>query len=122
LKPETSIGFDLGFEQALLEKHLQFGTTYFHNNIDNLIDINNTATSYVNVGRATTYGLENFVTYTPWEPLTLRADYTFLIAKDDILDQELLRPAKEQSHPRCRLAHHRKGGVVGEPSLCRASA
>src|SRR5215469_526691 len=43
LKPETSIGFDLGFEQALLEKHLQFGATYFHNNIDNFININNTA-------------------------------------------------------------------------------
>jgi vitamin B12 transporter len=33
LKPETSIGFDLGFEQTLLEKRLQFGATYFHNNI-----------------------------------------------------------------------------------------
>jgi vitamin B12 transporter len=97
LKPETSIGFDLGFEQALLEKHLQFGATYFHNNIDNLININSTGTSYVNIGRATTYGVENFVTYTPWEPLTLRGDYTFLIAKDDILDQELLRRPKNKA-------------------------
>jgi len=97
LKPETSIGYDLGFEQALLEKHLQFGTTYFHNNIDNLINVNSTATSYVNIGRATTYGFESFVTYTPWEPLTLHGDYTFLIAKDDILDQELLRRPKNKA-------------------------
>jgi vitamin B12 transporter len=97
LKPETSIGFDLGFEQALLEKRLQFGATYFHNNIDNLININNTATSFENVGRATTYGVESFVTYTPWEPLTLHADYTFTIAKDDILDQELLRRPKNKA-------------------------
>jgi vitamin B12 transporter len=97
LKPETSIGYDLGFEQAVLEKRVQFGATYFHNNIDNLININNTATSYVNVGRATTYGVESFVTYTPWEPLTLHGDYTFLIAKDDILDQELLRRPKNKA-------------------------
>jgi len=97
LKPETSIGFDLGFEQALLEKRLQFGVTYFHNNIDNLINVNSTATSFENIGRAITYGVESFVAYTPWEPLTLHADYTFTIAKDDILDQELLRRPKNKA-------------------------
>jgi outer membrane cobalamin receptor len=59
--------------------------------------LNNTGTSYVNVGRATIYGVESFVTYTPWKPLTLHADYTFLIAKDDILDQELLRRPKNKA-------------------------
>jgi vitamin B12 transporter len=97
LKPETSIGYDLGFEQTLLEKRVQFGATYFHNDIDNLITINHTGTSFQNVGRATTYGVESFLTYAPWEPLTLRADYTFLIAKDDILDQELLRRPKNKA-------------------------
>jgi vitamin B12 transporter len=97
LKPETSIGYDLGFEQALLEKHLQFGATYFHNNIDNLINVNSTATSYVNVGRATTKGVESFVTYTPCDPLTLHGDYTFTLANDDILDQELLRRPKNKA-------------------------
>jgi vitamin B12 transporter len=97
LKPETSIGFDLGFEQALQGKRLQFGATYFHNNIDNLINVNSTATSFENIGKATTYGVESFVSYTPWESLTLHADYTFLIAKDDILDQELLRRPKNKA-------------------------
>ena len=97
LKPETSLGYDLGFEQILLEKRVQFGATYFHNDIDNLITINDTGTSFQNVGRATTYGVESFLSYTPWEPLTLRADYTFLIAKDDITDQELLRRPKHKA-------------------------
>jgi vitamin B12 transporter len=97
LKPETSTGYDLGFGQALLGKRLQFGATYFHNNIDNLINSNSTATSLVNIGRATTYGVESFVAYTPWEPLTLHADYTFVLAKDDILDQELLRRPKNKA-------------------------
>ena len=97
LKPETSLGYDMGFEQTLLEKRVQFGATYFHNNIDNLITTNDTFTSFANVGRATTYGVESFAAYTPWDTLTLRADYTFLIANDDILDQELLRRPKHKA-------------------------
>jgi vitamin B12 transporter len=97
LKPETSLGYDMGFEQTLLEKRVQFGATYFHNNIENLITSNDTFTSFENVGRATTYGVESFAVYTPWDPLTLRADYTFLIAKDDILNQELLRRPKHKA-------------------------
>ena len=97
LKPGTSVGYDIGFEQTLLEKRIQFGATYFRNNIDNLITTNDTFTSFENVGRATTCGVESFAVYTPWEPLTLRADYTFLIAKDDILDQELLRRPKHKA-------------------------
>jgi vitamin B12 transporter len=97
LKPETSLGYDLGFEQMLLGKRVQFGATYFHNDIDNLITINDTGTSFQNVGKATTYGVESFLSYTPWEPLTLRVDYTFLIAKDDITDQELLRRPKHKA-------------------------
>jgi len=81
----------------LQAKRLQFGATYFHNNIDNLINVNSTATSFENIGKATTYGVESFVSYTPWESLTLHADYTFLIAKDDILDQELLRRPKNKA-------------------------
>jgi vitamin B12 transporter len=97
LKPETSIGYDIGFEQMFLEKRVQFGATYFHNDIDNLITINDTGTSFQNVGKATTYGVESFLTYTPWQPLTLRADYTFLIARNDITDQELLRRPKHKA-------------------------
>jgi len=97
LKPETSLGYDMGSEQTLLEKRVQFGATYFHNNINNLITTNDTFTSFANVGRATTYGVESFAAYTPWDTLTLRADYTFLIANDDILDQELLRRPKHKA-------------------------
>ena len=97
LKPETSIGYDLGFDQAALDKRLSLGATYFHNNIDNLIVINDTSTSFENVGKATTYGVESFLAYTPWEPLTLRADYTHLMANNDILHQQLLRRPKHKA-------------------------
>ena len=91
LKPETSIGYDLGFEQGLFEKEVQLGVTWFHNDIDNLISINDTGTTLVNIGKAVTYGTESFIAYKPWETLTLRGDYTYTIAQDDILHRQLLR-------------------------------
>jgi vitamin B12 transporter len=97
LKPETSIGYDAGFEQTAFAKRVTFGATYFHNDITNLININDTATSYVNIGKAKTYGVETFVDYTPWATLNLHGDYTYLIAMDDITDTELLRRPKNKA-------------------------
>jgi vitamin B12 transporter len=97
LKPETSLGFDAGFEQGLLANRVQFGATYFHNDIDNLIAIDDTGTTLANIGKATTYGVESFLSYKPWERLTLRGDYTFTIARDDILDEPLLRRPKHKA-------------------------
>lgn len=97
LRPETSLGYDGGFEQSVWDKRIQFGSTYFHNNINNLISLNSTGTSYENIGQATTYGAENFVSVQPWKPLKLRADYTYTIADDDILHQELIRRPKNKA-------------------------
>ena len=97
LKPESSVGYDLGFEQALLEKELRFGITYFHNHLHDLINDNSTFTTEVNIDRATTYGFENFIAYTPLARLVLRADYTYTLATDDILHEELLRRPKVKS-------------------------
>jgi len=94
LQPETSIGYDAGFEQSLFADKLAFGATYFHNDIKNLIEIvTNSAFvgTYANIGLATTQGVESFVSVKPWEALTLRADYTYTHAEDDILREELLR-------------------------------
>jgi vitamin B12 transporter len=96
LQPETSLGWDAGFEQSLWDKQVVFGSTYFYNDISDLIETNITGTSYTNIGRATTYGAENFVSYHPWERLTLRADYTYTMAMDDIAHQELLERPKQK--------------------------
>jgi vitamin B12 transporter len=90
LKPESSTGYDAGFEQFLLGGKVHFGATYFHNAIRDLIDSNATGDSYANVGRAHTDGVESFIAYQPIQPLTLRLDYTYTDAQDDILHQELL--------------------------------
>jgi vitamin B12 transporter len=94
LRPETSLGWDLGVEQSLLSDALIFGVTYFHNDIKNLIDAN--ATTYLNIGRAVTDGVESFVTYRPIQTLTFRLDYTYTQATDQATQQELLRRPKNK--------------------------
>jgi vitamin B12 transporter len=110
LRPESSIGWDAGFEQAVggpapgrpapgrpaPGKTLRFGATYFHNYIKNLITDNADFTSYTNVGRAVTDGVESFVAYQALENLTIRLDYTYTQATDDILHEELLRRPKHK--------------------------
>jgi vitamin B12 transporter len=83
LKPEKSLGYDIGFDQNLLSDKIQFGSTYFHNNIKNLIvsvyNSNYTFGTYQNVSSAVTKGVENYISYQPLEILTLRANYTYTL-------------------------------------------
>ena len=102
LKPETSTGWDAGFEQGLAADTLHFGATYFHNGIHDLIstatDPLSFETTYVNIGRATTYGVESFIAWQPLRTLTLRIDYTYTEARDDLLHEELLRRPKNKGN------------------------
>jgi vitamin B12 transporter len=97
LLPETSFGWDAGFEQKLLDRRVAFGATYFHNDIKNLIDFNDTFTTLINIGQATTYGVESFVSYKPWDELSLRADYTYTVARNDVTGSELVRRPKHKA-------------------------
>ncbi len=92
LKPETSTGYDVGFEQSVFkDAMLRFGATWFHNTIRNLIDDNASFTSFANVGRAHTQGVESFIALQPVQSVTFRVDYTYTEAQNDILQQPLLR-------------------------------
>jgi vitamin B12 transporter len=97
LAPETSTGYEVGFEQPLMNGRFKFGSTYFHNDITNLI--NNVfvpVNTYVNVGKARIYGSETFVEAKVTERLRLRADYTQTIAKDQITGLELVRRPRDK--------------------------
>jgi vitamin B12 transporter len=96
LKPESSTGWDLGFEQTVGGDRVRFGATYFRNNIKNLIDVNADFTSYANIGRALTDGVESFLVYQPLRTLTLRLDYTYTQATDETTQLELLRRPKNK--------------------------
>jgi vitamin B12 transporter len=97
LKPESSLGWDAGFEQAALAGSVHFGVTYFHNHIKNLIDSNADFTSYANVGRARTDGVESFLTYQPINEYSARLDYTYTEAIDEVASAELLRRPKHKA-------------------------
>ncbi len=95
LLPETSKGYDVGIEQPLLHDRLRFGATYFHNDIANLIegttDPTTFVSTYVNVGQATTQGVEAFAALALSSRVNLRADYTYTEARDDLTGLQLLR-------------------------------
>jgi vitamin B12 transporter len=97
LKPETSTGYDLGFEQPLDRGRLRLGATWFHDVIRNLITSNADFTSYANFGRATTYGVESFISATVSDRLKVRADYTWTVARDDIAEDDLLRRPRHKA-------------------------
>jgi vitamin B12 transporter len=101
LLPETSKGYDVGFEQPLLHDRLRFGATYFHNDIANLIegttDPTTFVSTYVNVGQATTQGVETFAALALSSRVNLRADYTYTEARDDLTGLELLRRPKNKA-------------------------
>ena len=102
LRPETSKGYDYGFEQPLLHDRVNFGVTYFRNDIRNLI--NNTVdpttftSSYVNIGKATTHGTESFTSVAVTDQLKLRGDYTTIVTRDEATNLGLRnRPGNKES-------------------------
>jgi vitamin B12 transporter len=97
LRPETSTGYDFGFEQSLLSEQLQFGATYFRNNFKNLIDSSADFTTLVNVGRAHSDGIESYISYRPIDAYNARLDYTYTEAFDDIANTGLLRRPKHKA-------------------------
>jgi vitamin B12 transporter len=98
LQPESSVGYDLGIEQGFGGGMVRIGATWFYNRIRDLITTDVTGTTYANVGRASTDGVESFVAYQPVKQLTLRLDYTYTEATDDVLHQELLRRPKHKGN------------------------
>jgi vitamin B12 transporter len=111
LKPEESTGYDIGFEQPLLNGAVRLGAAYYQNNIKNLIEINESFTSYTNIGEAKTYGCEAFSSFTITPDLNFRIDYTFTIARDQLNELELLR------RPRNKLSMQALWAPTGELSL-----
>jgi vitamin B12 transporter len=99
LRPETSTGYDVGFEQGIGGDTARVGVTYYYNRIRNLIvsDVIGTIFTFANIGRSHADGVESFVTYSPINSLTLRADYTYTQATDDGTGEELLRRPKHKA-------------------------
>jgi vitamin B12 transporter len=90
LKPESSLGWEVGVEQPLPGARLTPSATYFHNSITDYIQDD---ANFVpqNIGRATTEGVEIDVKAKPVDQLTLDLNYTYLTADNDTAQVRLLR-------------------------------
>ena len=91
LDPETSRGWELGFEQALQRIHTQFGATYYRNDIKDLITFDDTFTTNINRDDVKTYGVETFLKTEFSSRLNARLSYSYSRAVDRQTDQDLLR-------------------------------
>ena len=101
LQPEESTGFDAGFEQALNDNRVQFGATYFNNDITDLIQVAFDPVTFtstlVNIGNASTEGVEVFASADVTDDVRLRADYTYTQARNEDTDTELLRRPRHKA-------------------------
>lgn len=83
LKPEESTGYDIGIEQPLLNNRVHASLTYFHNEIEQLIDFNMMTWKYYNVGEAETKGVEAALSFEPVEWMFVNLAYTYTEATDE---------------------------------------
>jgi vitamin B12 transporter len=95
LKPETSLSFDAGVEQQVGSQG-KVGLTYFHTGFGQLIDYDFRANHYINIGQATTEGVEATASYAASRRLQLTSTYTFLVARDDTTGLWLPRRPRHQ--------------------------
>ncbi|BAL82885.1 putative TonB-dependent receptor protein [Selenomonas ruminantium subsp. lactilytica TAM6421] len=110
LKPEKSLNFDLGLEAEHGNTSGKF--TYFHNKVDDLINLNTTITRamvpgagmrmtangrYENVDKATVQGLELEAKQKLGKAFTLRSTYTYLDARDDSTNAFLTGRARHKT-------------------------
>ncbi len=97
LQPETSRGWDAGFEQSLMDSKLTFGSTVFRNYIRQLISFTTTPPFVgINIGKARTEGVESTFSYRPSSEWELKASHVYTLAEDRVNDRDLLRRPKHQ--------------------------
>lgn len=94
LKPEESTGWDAGFEQRLWGDTVEFGSTYFDNDIDQFIDFDLVTFTYKNLQSVSTKGVENFLIYRPDIAWTLTLNHTYTLAENELTGTALLRRPK----------------------------
>lgn len=96
LRPEKSVGFDIGFEQGLWNNRLRFGSTFFRNDIRNLIESDPTFTTVLNIGKVRTWGTESFIAVQPFSWLSARIDHTWMRTEDRSTGLQLARRPKHK--------------------------
>lgn len=88
LKPEESRGYDIGFEQSVLNDRITFGSTFFNSRTQDAIDYKNGG--YVNIASARSFGFENSLAAEITDEIKLSVNYTYLQSRDNSTGQTLV--------------------------------
>ncbi len=91
LQAGTSRSWEAGIEQYLSDQRFAAGATYFDNTFDNMVGWDSETSSYKNVFKATSRGVELTGRYAGTAGTSLRVYYTFTDSKDHESDEQLLR-------------------------------
>jgi len=98
LRPEESTGWEVGFEKSLRGGNLIVGSTYFDQEIKNLLETRFTGndSTVINLKRADIYGVETFVAARLSPRWVVRLDHTFTRAEDKNTGNDLRRRPKQK--------------------------
>ena len=91
LEAETSVGWDVGFDQQIVRDRLAAEVTFFDNDYNNLITFNPSTFVLENIDSAFTQGLEAALTATVTEKLSVKSAYTYTETQNRQTDESLLR-------------------------------
>ena len=81
LKPEQSFGWDVGIEQFFLSSEISIGANYFYNKFTDMFGFDSNFKT-ININKAETNGVEIFGTADLIDGLRIKANYTYLNARD----------------------------------------
>ncbi|MCE1246990.1 MAG: TonB-dependent receptor [Firmicutes bacterium] len=112
LKPELSKSWDAGVEYLSKDKKHNLSFVWFNNKFDELIDYDLATSTYYNISKASTYGLE-IAGKTKLHPrVTAGASYTWMKTRDDRTGLELLRRPSNKFALNCKYELPKEKGSV----------
>jgi len=103
LRPEKSLGYDIGIEQTLLQGLMVFDVTWFRNDISNYINYDFMTWRYNNAGDIRTQGIETTIDIYPADGLNLQLGYTYTDTKNKDDGSRLLKRPLHKGHMNVNL-------------------
>lgn len=90
LKPERSLGWDMGIERPFFQNRLMAGMTLFQNRLRELIASSPDGKSLINIDKSRTQGIEALLRFHPVVDWTFEVSHTCTQARDETTGQPLM--------------------------------
>lgn len=115
LRAEESIGWEVGFEQSVMTGRVTVGSTYFDQEIKNLLETKFTGSNstVINLARADIFGFESFISAGVTPNVSVRLDHTFTRAENKATGGDLRRRPKQKLSAEVRYHASDRLSVIG---------